>query len=86
MKVKLAEALTRLAMQNNQVDSPALERALNQWRVIAGRTRPHTDHWYEAKYQVALLLKESGDMQGAFEAVEVSASRAAGLGKLDPQN
>lgn len=67
VKIKLAEALTRLAWQNNDVDSAALERALNQWRVIAGRTRPHTDHWYEAKYQVALLLKASGDTQGALK-------------------
>lgn len=36
------------------------ENALKMWRSIASRTKQQTDAWFEAKYNVAQLLHESG--------------------------
>jgi hypothetical protein len=42
-----------------------LERALDQWRRIASRTRPRTEGWYQAKYRVAQTQVALGDRAGA---------------------
>jgi TolA-binding protein len=36
------------------------EAALNQWRRVSAGVKDRSDEWYEAKYQVARLLLESG--------------------------
>ncbi len=38
---------------------------LDQWRRVAARLKSHSPHWFEAKYEVARLLVESGDAASA---------------------
>lgn len=40
-------------------------QALDQWRLVAARTRPRTDRWFRAKYSVALALFKLNDKEGA---------------------
>jgi tetratricopeptide (TPR) repeat protein len=57
------EGLARLLLSSS---SPAqLKRALDQWRVVASRSKPRTPRWYEAKYSVALAQCKLGDREGA---------------------
>jgi tetratricopeptide (TPR) repeat protein len=42
-----------------------LKQALDQWRIVASRTRPRTTRWYEAKYSVALAQYKLGDRESA---------------------
>jgi hypothetical protein len=42
-----------------------LRQALDRWRFIAGRTKPRTARWLEAKYSVALAQFKLGDRAGA---------------------
>src|SRR5207249_10038995 len=42
-----------------------LQQALEQWRIVASHTRPHTPQWFEAKYSVALAQFKLGDRAGA---------------------
>jgi hypothetical protein len=39
--------------------------ALDKWRRVAARLRSYSPYWYEAKYEVARLLIESGDSAAA---------------------
>lgn len=41
------------------------QKPLDKWRRIATRLKSHSSNWYEAKYEVARLLFESGDSIGA---------------------
>ncbi|MEQ8786639.1 MAG: hypothetical protein RIC55_10085 [Pirellulaceae bacterium] len=51
-------------------DRPAtLGKALDEWRILAERTRPRTEPWYEAKYSVALALVKLGRKQEAAELI-----------------
>ena len=38
---------------------------LDQWRRVAARLKSHSPNWFEAKYEVARLLVESGDSASA---------------------
>ena len=42
-----------------------LQSALPIWRLIAQRTRPRTDAWFDAKYSVALVQVKLGDRASA---------------------
>jgi hypothetical protein len=46
-------------------DAAQLKKALDQWRLVAGRTPPRTAPWFEAKYSVALAQFKLGDQAGA---------------------
>jgi hypothetical protein len=51
-------------------DDPALRpAALRQWRIIAQGSRPRTERWWQAKYNVALLLYESGEREQAAQLI-----------------
>jgi tetratricopeptide (TPR) repeat protein len=52
VQLRLARALA----QNPQKQAEALA----QWRKVSAGVRDRSDEWYEAKYQVARLLLESG--------------------------
>jgi hypothetical protein len=46
-------------------DSAAREAALRQWRIIAQGSRPRTERWWRAKYNVALVHFQNGDREQA---------------------
>jgi hypothetical protein len=46
-------------------DAAQLGQALDRWRAIATRSRPHSPRWIEAKYSVALAQFKLGDRAGA---------------------
>jgi tetratricopeptide (TPR) repeat protein len=50
--------------------SGQFEPALAQWRRIALRTRPHSDGWYQAKYNVAWLLEAIGNRAEALQLLQ----------------
>ena len=43
------------------------KKPLAKWRRIAARLKPNTPNWYEAKYEAARLLVESGDSAAAMK-------------------
>jgi len=50
----------------SQADSQEhLRQALVRWRILASRTRPHSVHWLQAKYSVALTQFKLGDKRSA---------------------
>ncbi|MCA9221984.1 MAG: hypothetical protein KDA71_16755 [Planctomycetales bacterium] len=53
------------ALLLDSADAKLLERALEQWRIVAARSRPDTDRWWSAKYHVALAQFKTGDKSGA---------------------
>ena len=64
-----AEAIYRQMMKDDPKDQAAIvelarvlsgDESLKIWRRIASRAAAHTDIWYEAKFNVARLLHESG--------------------------
>ena len=59
VQIQLARALTAL----HGIDAP--EKPLGKWRRIAARLKTGTPNWYEAKYQVAFLLYQSGEQAEA---------------------
>ncbi|MCA9162622.1 MAG: tetratricopeptide repeat protein, partial [Planctomycetales bacterium] len=75
--IKLYEQLVEAHPDNGEVrerfagllldstDAKLLERALEQWRIVAARSRPDTDRWWSAKYHVALAQFKTGDKSGA---------------------
>lgn len=42
-------------------DKPSWEKGLTQWRIIAQASKPQSERWWQAKYQVALLSYKLGD-------------------------
>jgi hypothetical protein len=56
-----------LAASENRED---LNKALAQWRVVASRTKPQTDRWFRAKYEVALLNFRLGDKSQAAQLIK----------------
>ena len=42
-----------------------LREALDQWRIVAARSRPQSDRWFRAKYAVALASYKVGDKMAA---------------------
>ncbi len=64
VKLRIARAVTRL----HEADDP--ETALANWRRLAVQLKPHTDSWYEAKYNVAKLLKAAGKPEAARKVLE----------------
>jgi hypothetical protein len=50
-------------------DAASLRTALEQWRRIAARSRPHSQRWYRAKLAVATALLGLGERQEAAERI-----------------
>ena len=46
------------------------ELALNQWRKIAAASRPKSDSWYEARYEVAATLIKQGKRSEAQQRIK----------------
>jgi hypothetical protein len=65
-----------LAASNQATD---WTKALGQWRVIAQRSRPQTDRWYRAKYEVALLNFRLGDKGQAAQLIKYLKATPPGL-------
>lgn len=59
LRIKRARAVTGAYGKSDP------DRAINQWRRLVPKLRPQSDNWFLAKYQVALLLSESGDRAAA---------------------
>jgi tetratricopeptide (TPR) repeat protein len=59
----LQEGYAALLLAGDDKDS--LTVALAQWRIIASRSKPRTDRWWQAKYSVALAQFKLGDKAGA---------------------
>ena len=47
-----------------------MERALAQWRVVAQGSRPQTERWFRAKYEVAHLNFRLGDKAQAAQLIK----------------
>jgi tetratricopeptide (TPR) repeat protein len=59
----LQVAYARLLSESS--DAEVLGEALRQWRIVADRSRPHTDDWFAAKYAVAETLWKLGQKDEA---------------------
>jgi tetratricopeptide (TPR) repeat protein len=59
----IQEGYARLLLASS--DSSQIKQALDQWRMVASRTKPRTTRWFEAKYSVALAQYKLGDKAGA---------------------
>jgi hypothetical protein len=51
-------------------DRATMERALAQWRVVAQGSRPQTERWFRAKYEVAHLNYRLGDKAQAAQLIK----------------
>ena len=60
-------------------DKESLTAALNQWRVIAARSKPRTERWLKAKYSIALAQSKLGDKSGAASVLEYTLKTPPGL-------
>jgi predicted Zn-dependent protease len=60
-------------------DKASLEAALAQWRIIASRSRPRTDRWYQAKYSIAQAQFKLGDKAGAATLLRYTLETPPGL-------
>ncbi len=73
LQLRLARAL--------QGQSDRQSEALGQWRKIAARASEQTDGWFEAKYEVARLLLESGQKAQAKQLLDYMAAIPPGWAK-----
>ena len=64
IQLQLCRALTKLEGEQ------AAERALSSWRRLATKLKPKSESWFEAKYNVALLLFETGKPDEALKLLE----------------
>jgi hypothetical protein len=71
------EGYAQLLLDGN--DPPSLQKALNAWRRIAARSRPHTDRWRRAKYSVALAQFKLGDRAAAAQLLRYMLETPPGL-------
>lgn len=60
-------------------DRDTLGKALAQWRTVAQRTRPRTDTWWRAKYEVAHLNYRLGDKPQAAQLIKYLQAAPPGL-------
>lgn len=60
-------------------DRATLTKALAQWRSVAQRTKPQTDRWYRAKYEVAHLNFRLGDKAQAAQLIKYLQATPPGL-------
>lgn len=51
-------------------DRTTMEKALAQWRIVAQGSRPQTERWFKAKYEVASLSYRLGDKQQAAQLIK----------------
>jgi tetratricopeptide (TPR) repeat protein len=64
IQLQLCRALSKL--EGDQ----AVARALNSWRRLALKLKPKSENWFEAKYNVALLLHKAGESGEALKLLE----------------
>ncbi len=64
IQLRLARVTTELQKETTP-DQP-----LRRWQRLASQLRPHTDGWYEAKYQIAWLLEYTGQRAEARKSLE----------------
>ena len=62
LRIQLASALSNTKGQT--------EAALRNWRIVAKGVKPQTDNYFEAKYNIAKLLADSGNREGAKQLLE----------------
>lgn len=62
IKLRIARLLTKM---ETDVAVP-----LKKWRQLAAQLKPNSDSWFEAKYNVALLLEKSGEKAEAKKMLE----------------
>lgn len=60
-------------------DKASWQTALEQWRRVAGRSRPRSDRWFKAKYSIALALLKLGERQQAAERIRYLQAIPPGL-------
>jgi tetratricopeptide (TPR) repeat protein len=75
----IQEGYAALLADALDTDKAALEKALGRWRIIAQASRPRTDRWWRAKYQVALLCQRLGDKEQAAKLVRYLEATPPGL-------
>ena len=63
-QMQLARALARQSSTEQQ------QVALKQWRRIAAKLKPHSENWFEAKYNVALCMKNLNQKSEALKLLE----------------
>ncbi len=64
IQLQLCRALTKVDGEQ------ARQRALGSWRRLAARLKPKTENWFEAKYNVAALLNQTGQPSEALKLLE----------------
>lgn len=60
-------------------DRASLVKGLDQWRIIAARSRPQTELWYKAKYEVARLNYVLGEKEQAAQLIRYLQATPPGL-------
>lgn len=65
IQIELARSLTA-QYQNSEPEKP-----LNHWRRLVPKLKSHTKNWYEAKYNVALLLHQTGKSDQAVKLLKL---------------
>ncbi len=63
-QMEFARALTRVE------DDDRYQKAITQWRRVAEKLKPRSENWYEAKYNIALLMHEADNSEGAYKLLE----------------
>ncbi|MEX2188431.1 MAG: hypothetical protein WD875_16605, partial [Pirellulales bacterium] len=61
-------------------DRASLVAALEQWRLVESKTRPATDTWFAAKYEIATLHERLDDKRQALRVVTLLAALYPDLG------
>ena len=72
IQIELARSLTA-QFQNSKPEKP-----LDHWRRLLPRLKSHTQNWYEAKYNVALLLHLTGESAQALKLLKLLRSVGPG--------
>ncbi len=64
IKLRIARLITREFSRSDP------EKAISTWRRLAIQLKPHTANWYEAKFNIAALLEQSGKKAEARKLLE----------------
>ena len=57
-------------LQSDLLGDSEPDRPLSKWRRLAAQLQPQSDNWYEAKFNVAMLLERSGKKEDAKKLLE----------------
>ena len=72
IQIELGRSLTA-QYQDSQPEKP-----LDHWRRVVPKLKSHTKHWYEAKYNIALLLHQMGESDRAVKLLKLLRSVGPG--------